>query len=154
MAITLTPVTTVPFTSDDVRMFMRDYAGNNKLLDTVQFGPAEIGKALSFAIDEWNVITPITAQDEQTIPKSILLMGTAAWLMQSESFLQLRNQATYQDGNVQNVGIDDKHLLYLQLSRGLKEEWKTTAREYKKQKNAEACYGQVGSGYRYTNRLP
>jgi hypothetical protein len=65
----------------------------------------------------------------------------------SESFLQLRNQATYQDGNISSIGVDDKHVPYLQMARALKEEWKTTAKEYKKYRNAEKGYGSLGSGY-------
>lgn len=153
MTVTLTPVTTPLVTSDDVRLFMRDYAGNNILLDQVEFGTTEISKAMEFATDEWNQMVPLTSVAIENIPKSILLLGTAAWLMQSESFLQLRNQATYNDGGVTNIGVDDKHLLYLQMSRALREEWKTTGREVKKSQNAENGYGFVGSGYRHTTRL-
>lgn len=153
MTVTLPTSTTTDVNSDDVRMFMRDYANNNLLLDQVEFGEAEVNKALEMAVDEWNAMVPITADTASNIPKSILLLGAAAWLCMSESFLQLRNQATYQDGQVQNVGVDDKHLLYIQMSRALKEEWKTTAREYKKAVNMAGGYGFVGSGYRHTTRL-
>jgi hypothetical protein len=144
MTVTLQSVSPAQVTSDKVRMFLRDYAPNNILLDQVQFTDTEIQEAVDFATDEWNSIVPLTGT---SIPKSLLLLGTAAWLSMSESFLQLRNQATYQDGNIASIGVDDKHVPYLQMARALKEEWKTTAREYKKYNNAAGGYGSLHSGY-------
>ena len=43
--------------------------------------------------------------------------------MKSESFRQLRNQATYQDGNMQPVGVDDKQALYVGMSTSLRNEF-------------------------------
>jgi len=150
MPVTLTAVTPTPVTADDVRMYMRDYAPNNILLDQVQFGHEEITKAISYMTDEWNRIPPLSNDDIEVIPKSMVTIGAAAWLMQSEAFLQLRNQASYQDGSVQGIGVDDKHMLYLQFSRALKEEWKNSAMEWKKARNVAAGFGSVGSGYRFT----
>jgi hypothetical protein len=138
---------------DDVRRFMRDYANNNILLNDVQFTPEEIDKAIEFAVDEWNVCVPISYDDASVIPKSILMLGTASWLMTSESFLQLRNQATYQDGDVVNIGVDDKHQYYLNFSLKLKEQWKETVARYKQQRNVESGYGSVSSGYRNVGRF-
>lgn len=156
MPIVATPTfnTSAPVISrDDIRMFLRDYSQNNILLDDVQFTDRELDSAMSFAVDEWNQINPISADTSASIPKSILILGTCAWLMMSESFLQVRNQATYQDGEVAPIGIDDKHQLYFQLSRNLKEEWKTRAQLVKTQKNMESGYGGLSSGYRNVGRF-
>lgn len=138
---------------DDVRGFLRDYVDNNILLDNVQFTNAELQRALDYAVDEYNVFTPVSSGDASNIPKSILILGVASWLMKSESFLQLRNQATYQDGDIQPIGIDDKHQLYLQASRALKEEWQSVARAFKQQQNLESVYGSISSGYRNVGRF-
>lgn len=152
MAIVLTPVSPTVINSDDVRTFMRDFAQNNVLLDTVQFGHEEIQKAIGYVINEWNIIPPLSSDEEETIPKAVLVLGAAAWLSMSEAMLQIRNQATYEDGNV-NIGVDDKYALYLQNSRALKEEWKNAAQEYKKARNMANGFGTLGSGYRYTNYI-
>lgn len=142
-----------PLTREDLRIFLRDFAGNNILLGDIQFTGDELTRAIQFAVDEWNVFAPMTNVGIENIPRSILILGAAAWLMQSESFLQLRNQATYQDGDVQNIGVDDKHQLYFALAQQLKAEWKDTARRYKQMQNQESCYGSLSSGYRYTGRF-
>lgn len=153
MSVTLTPSSTTTLNSEDLRLWIRDYAGNNRLLDQVEFSANEIDKAIDLAVDEYNITTPISSLTASGIPKSLLIKLGASWLIQSEAFLQLRNQATYQDGNVQNIGIDDKHLTYLQFSRALREEALTSLREYKKNLNAEGGYGNISSGYRYTTRI-
>lgn len=133
-----------------VQRFLRDYAQNNILLDNVQFEEEDIRDALKFAVAEYNALTPITVIDEDSFPNDwVLLMGIAAHLMRSESFLQLRNQATYQDGDIQNIGVDDKFTFYNQLSQQLKADWKDAARKIKQQINMESTYNSLSSGYRF-----
>lgn len=138
---------------DDIRLFLRDFSNNNILLDDVQFTDKELDSAMSFAVDEYNIINPIGSDTAASIPKSLLMLGTCAWLMMSESFLQVRNQATYQDGDVSPIGLDDKTQLYQTLARNLREDWKTRAQLVKTQKNMESGYGQLSSGYRNVGRF-
>lgn len=150
MPITGTPTTnsSAPaITRDEIRMFLRDYAQNNILLDDVQFKNEELDMAMNLAVDEYNVLTPISGASASSIPKSLLMLGTASWLMKTESFLQIRNQASYQDADIQPIGVDDKHGLYLQFSRTLKEDWLGAAKAYKQQLNLESVYGGISSGY-------
>ncbi len=156
MPVTATPTnnpTAPSITADDIRWFLRDYADNNILLDKVQFTNDEMAKAMEFAVDEYNVVTPISSDSSASIPKSLLLLGTSSWLMKSESFLQLRNQATYQDADIAPIGIDDKHQLYFALAGRLKEEWQMSVKSYKQQRNMEGTYGALSSGYRNTGRF-
>ena len=135
-------------------MMLRDYgAQSNILLDTVQFSDGELDQATQMAINEFNIMTPITGVIEGNIPVSILLLGTVSWLMMSESFLQIRNQATVQDGDIAPIGIDDKNQIYFQLAQAIKADWKSTAKMYKTQLNMEACYGQLSSGYLNVSRF-
>ena len=71
----------------------------------------------------------------------------------SESFLQARNQATVQDGDIAPIGISDKAALYSQLSKQLKDEWDELTRGVKTQNNMESAYTTLGSGYRNTSRF-
>jgi hypothetical protein len=137
-------------TSSDVVQFIRDQAELNILLDETMFTTAEINAAISLVIDQFNLFTPISNWAEDNFPnRYLLLIGVAAHLMQSEAFLQLRNQATYQDGDVQNIGIDDKFQLYMQLSKTLKAEFREDGKKLKQQQNMENGYGSLASGYRF-----
>ena len=84
----------------------------------------------------------------------MLLIGTVRFLLQSESFLQIRNQATYQDGDIAPIGIDDKQAAYAQLAQVLREsEWDELVRGIKTQNNMEGAYNSLGSGYRNVTRF-
>lgn len=152
MPVVLNPVTLPPLTKDEIRIFLRDRSDNNLLLDQVQFTDDDINTAINFAVSDWNTTTPVTDYSADIIPKAILVIGTASWLMRSESFLQIRNQATYQDGELGPIGIDDKFGAYAQLASSLRAEWAEQIKSYKISKNMESAYGNLGSGYRWTPR--
>lgn len=156
MPIVATPTTPTVVTKDQVRMFMRDYANNNILLDDVQFTDVELNNALEMTASAFNAITPQTNLTPQTFPphlKYLLLIGTTRFLLMSESFMQARNQATVQDGDIAPIGISDKAQLYSTMSKTLKEEWDELSRGVKTQNNMESAYATLGSGYRNTSRF-
>lgn len=137
-------------TTAEVRGFLRDFAGYNILLANVQFTDAEIATAMRFAISEYNAMAPITSYTDVNFPNDwLLLLGITAHLMMSETFLQLRNQASYNDGDIQSIGIDDKYPQYTKLAQDIKADWKTAAQRFKQQVNMESGYGSLSSGYRY-----
>lgn len=134
----------------DVTQFLRDYGEYNMLLDAVQFSSDDVEKAIHFAVSRYNALTPVTTTTADNFPNDwLLLIGTCSHLMGSESFLQLRNQATYRDGDVENIGVDDKFAMYQQLSASLANDWNAHAQKIKQQINMESCYGSLSSGYRY-----
>ena len=129
-------------------MFMRDRAPKNILLDDVQFTGDELNLALEMAASAFNTVTPQTNVTPSTFPhKYLLLIGTVRFLLMSESFLQVRNQATVQDGDISPIGIDDKAALYSQMAQALKAEWDELVRGVKTQNNMESAYSTLGSGY-------
>jgi hypothetical protein len=71
----------------------------------------------------------------------------ASYLIKSSAFLQIRNQATYQDGDVAPIGIDDKYPLYIQFAQVLDAEWSQLVQQIKIQNNLESAYGNLSSGY-------
>jgi hypothetical protein len=136
--------------SAEITRFLRDFSTYNILLASVQFTSDDIIDAKKFAISEFNAMTPMTNFNEATFPNDwILLLGICSHLMQSESFLQLRNQVTYQDGGVGPIGIDDKYTAYVNLKNDLKNEWATLSRAVKTQQNMESAYDSLSSGYRF-----
>lgn len=154
MPVIGTPTTPTVVTKDQVRMFMRDRADNNILLDDVQFTDDELNLALEMAASAYNCVTPQTNITPSTFPhKYLLMVGTVRFLLSSESFLQARNQATYQDGDIAPIGVDDKAALYSQMAQSLKAEWDELARGIKTQNNMESAYGSLGSGYRNVTRF-
>jgi hypothetical protein len=153
MPVVGTPTTPIVISRDQVRMFMRDRADRNILLDDVQFTDAELNLAIEMAVEAFNAITPRSAFIASTFPNPyILLIGTVRFLLSSESFLQIRNQATYQDSDVAPIGLSDKASAYAQLAQQLKAEWDELSRGLKSQLNMEGAYNQLGSGYRFVAR--
>jgi hypothetical protein len=162
MPVVATPATPSVVTQDEIRMWLRDYAlghlsggQGNIILDDVQFKPEELTFATKMAVSNFNAITPISSYltDGSNFPNEyLLLLGTARFLMVSESFHQLRNQANAQDGDIAPTGIYDKAQAYLALAQALKAEWDQLTRQMKNQFNMEAAYGHIGSGYKNVGR--
>ena len=156
MTVQGTPVPST-LTTSDIRQFLRDYAGNNNLLANVEFSDSDIERAVSFVLSEYDILPPpIGAIAEDTINRSILLRGVCAYLLRSESFLQLRNQATFQAEGLPRIGVDDKTGLYQGLADQLNAEWRAAATGVKQRQNMEDGFNHISSEYRnigkYTGR--
>jgi len=135
-------------TVGQVTRFLRDFPSYNILLADVQFSDEDVDEAMSFAIDEYNGMTPVTLYTPENFPnRYLLLIGTCKHLMRSESFLQLRNQLTYQDGDVASIGVDDKFAAYTNIHNDLNAKWTEMGRAIKTQMNMEQGYGRLSSGY-------
>jgi len=155
MPVVATPTTPIIVSTDQIRRFMRDYPNNNILLDDVEFTQDDINQGVEMVTSKYNAVTPQTMLLSSSWPahlQYVLLLGVAAYLIKSNAFLQLRNQATYQDGDIAPIGIDDKYTLYLQFASTLQAEWDGLVREIKTQNNLEAVYGGFSSGYRNVGR--
>ncbi len=155
MPVVGTPSTPVILTVDQVRRFMRDRADYNILFDKVEYTIDDINQGVEMVTSRYNAITPQTNMTPQTWPNHlqyVLLLGVAAYLIRTTAFLQLRNQATYQDGDIAPVGVDDKYPLYLQFMQVLDAEWQTLVQNIKIQNNLESMYGSLSSGYRNVSR--
>jgi hypothetical protein len=157
MAVTATPLNAAPDEYDEfkacVRMLLRDYASNNIVLDTVQFTDTEFDRCVRMAVSEFNSTSPQTSMEWRQIPEHILFLGTARYLMLSESFLQIRNQVSVQTDGLGAVGLDDKYALYSQCERSLNGEFKSLVRQYKNELNMRAAFGGLSSGYLYVSRF-
>ncbi len=157
MPVVGTPTPPAVVSEDEIRMWLRDYAlghltggQGNLLLDDVQFTRDELTFAVKMAVSNFNAITPISGfvTDGSNFPNEyLLLLGTARFLMVSETFHQLRNQVNVQDGDIAPSGIYDKAQAYLGLAQALKAEWDLLTRQMKNQFNMESAYSYLGSGY-------
>ncbi len=155
MPVVATPATPVILTVDQVRRFMRDYPNRNILLDEVEFDQDDVNQGIEMVTSAYNSITPLGGISAQSWPPDfqyLLLLGITWYLLKSGAFLQLRNQATYQDGDIAPIGIDDKFSLYMQYWQTLFAEWQGMVKEAKIQLNLESTYGSLSSGYRNVSR--
>lgn len=149
--IIITPTLTV----DHVRRFLQDYPNLNIITGEVQFTQAEINQAMEMVTSRYNSMTPQTLLLPEQWPPHMqypMLQAITAYLMRSASFLQLRNQVTYQDGDIAPIGVDDKFPLYAQLARELEDSAMQTLQQIKIQNNLNGMYGSLSSGYAYTGR--
>lgn len=145
---------------DDIRGFMRDVAGQvpgtgveNTLFDLPEFSDADINRALKYTVARFNVMTPPSNDAQENINIWLLLIGVSEFLVTSEAFRQQRNQVTYQDGDIQPIGLDDKQQMYLAMAALLKAEFEEKSKSWKISRNMESAYGSLGSGYRAVSRF-
>lgn len=160
MPVNATPVTTQIISQDDIRMFLRDVAGQvpgtgvtNIMFDLPEFSDADIQRAIKFTTARFNVMTPPSSDAVDSVNAWLMLIGVSEFLMTSEAFRQNRNQVTYQDGDIQPIGLDDKTQQYLAIAERLKQEFEEKAKAFKISRNMESCYGSLGSGYRSVSRF-
>jgi len=161
MPVIGTPVQGLALTRDDIRRWLRDFPPGavpgtgvvSALLDGVEFSDADVEAGVRGAVDRYNVMTPISHNTSAQIPRFLLLYGAAAHLMMSESFRQLRNQASAAAAGVTPTGIDDKAPAYRAFAEFLWTQFDTLLRGVKTQRNMEAMYGGLASGYAYTSRM-
>lgn len=150
----LIPTNKKPLTVEDIRMFLRDLPAKNPLLlEQLEFEDKDLERAMQFALDKYNAMTPQTSvPDPSYLNRWVLMTGTCSILLRSEGLRQLRNQLITQDGNIAPVGLDEKQALYLQWADNLQAEFDGLSRQIKTQNNMEACYDGLSSGYRYVGR--
>lgn len=160
MPVIATPTTPAIVTLDDIRMFLRDVAGQvpgtgveNILFDLPEFSDADLERAVRFTVARYNVVAPISYDTVEGVNPWILLIGASEFLMRSEAFRQVRNDIPLQDGDVQSPGIDAKMQQYLAIASTLKEEFEEKAKNFKVTRNLDAAFGSLGSGYRAVSRF-
>jgi hypothetical protein len=132
-------------TPDDVREFMRDFPDRNILVDGVEFEDKDIERAIRMTIDMGNAIARPTSYTETTFPnRYVLQMGVCSYLLKSEGLRQLRNEAMYQDGNIQPVGLDNKQQAYAALAMQYLQEFTQMLTAIKVQQNLTS-FGSMSS---------
>jgi len=132
-------------TPDDVRNFMRDFPDRNILVDGVEFEDADIERALRMTISMGNAIARPTGYTVTDFPNDyVLQMGVCSYLLKSEGLRQLRNEAMYQDGNIQPVGLDNKQQAYAALASQYLQEFTQLLTAIKIQQNMSS-FGRMGS---------
>ena len=99
---------------DKIKDFIQDKADKNILLDYVeQFEEELVEMIVPMVYEEAKIFYPAIAAQPERLPDTIMIYGVIAKLMESESFLQLRNEVQYSDSN-SNVNLSSKSDRYQQ----------------------------------------
>jgi hypothetical protein len=138
-----------PLTVDEVRAYVSDYAPNNYLIEGEEFSDTFITLCMTLAVDDYNIITPISRTQLENFPsKSILLLGTCAQMYRGKSLQFARNQLQYSDGGLQ-VAIEERAELYSSLASSFNQQFRQSAQAFKIQNNMESGWGGISSDEAY-----
>lgn len=126
----------------DLRTSLRDLAGDNELLDGVDFDDTELAAAISWVVDVWNGIQPTSMlrYSTQTFPyRAQWLRGATIYLFEVAAEHYVRNSLPYQARG--GLAGDDKakYPPYLQRAAAYRAEWL-------KDLNDQKIYDSVAAG--------
>ncbi len=133
-----------------VRVFLRDQAEFNALLDGQETGDSLIGLAADLAADDWNATPPFVGEvTVETHPsRYILFLGTLIQVLRSSGILQSRNNLNYSDGGL-TVATSDKAPQYMAWINQWMNEYERKKRSNKISRNAGSAYGGISSEYMF-----
>ncbi len=107
--------------ADSIREYMKDIPELNLLHDGMeQFDDDIVEIAIKLGKQDVEIHAPAVAFSARGIPDSIMYHAVIARLLESEAFLELRNQLQYQDNNMSSVPMSAKQQNYTQMSMAIK----------------------------------
>jgi hypothetical protein len=141
-------------TSEEVRLFLQDREELNPLLLGIRFTPEMIEQAMINTVDYYNLMNPPlgTMYSIESFPyRSLLLLGTAAYLLRSGAINEAANQLTYSADGIQ-VNDKDKAQIFMSLAQNLQQDFKELGQQIKMNQNIAQIYGVKHSEYIYRRR--
>jgi len=142
-------------TAEEVRLFLQDRQELNPLLLGVRFTPEMIEQAMINTVDYYNLMNPPTGimHSIESFPyRSLLLLGTAAYLLRSGSINEAANSLSYAADGVQ-INDKDKAQIFMSLSQALQQDFKELGQQIKMNHNIAQIYGVKHSEYIYRRRF-
>jgi hypothetical protein len=141
-------------TSEEVRLFLQDRQELNPLILGVRFTSEMIEQAMINTVDYYNLMNPPTGMyTVETFPyRSLLLLGSAAYLLRSGAINEAANNLSYAADGVQ-INDKDKAQIFMSLAQNLQEEFKELGQQIKINHNISQIYGTVHSEYIYRRRF-
>jgi len=130
-------------------MFLLDKAELNPLLLGVRFTTDMIERAMVNMVDSFNLMNPPTNihYTVENFPfRSVLLLGTSAYLLRSAAINEANNELSYSANGV-TVNDKDKAQTFLGISGQLMGEFKEMAQNLKLNQNISQVYGVKFSEY-------
>ena len=137
----------------ETRIFLKDFAGTNKLLLEEEHKDGDIARALRRTISEFNKTAPplstvYSRLEDLPLSEETVIKMTVYKLLLSESLKRSRNDLTYSDGNL-TINDDNKAQMYLQIANILKAEYLKEMKDVKLCLNVNA--GMMGNNSVYEN---
>ena len=134
---------------DMVKEYIKDKPELNLLYDNLeQFGEDLTDIIIPMTYSEAAILAPSVALDKNKVPDVIILHGVIARLLESESFLELRNQVQYQDNNMSSMPLSAKQQQYTQLSQMMRQYFTQLLNAY-----STASFYNTAWGYSISNSL-
>lgn len=142
-----------PPTLAEVRLSVRDHPGANRLLGDYEFDPAEVGFALTSAVQTYNnEFPPLPHQYRLTtinFPgcwRRQLLTGTLAYLFETARAYHRRGHLPYSAGG---MSFDDlaKEKDYAAAADQCRQEYVRWVKTQRAKISMDAAWGSLGSGY-------
>lgn len=133
---------------DEIRLYIKDFAEDNRLLDGEEFTDIEIKLGMDLAISEYNMMPPGSSVNRVTFPnKALLMSGTLYKLFAGRAALLSRNTMNYSDGGI-SVPVEERAQLYTSLASMYQNDFVNGARMLKTAYNLEVLgWGGVRSDY-------
>ena len=129
-------------TSEEIRMFMQDRAELNTLTLGIRFTPEMIEQAMINTVDYYNLMNPPLGHMHslEDFPyRSLLLLGTASYLLRSGAINEAANQLTYAADGVQ-VNDKDKAQIFMSLANAFQQDFKELGQQIKMNQNIAQVY--------------
>lgn len=145
---------TAIITPEEVRLFLQDRAELNTLTLGIRFTPEMIEQAMINTVDYYNLMNPPTGvmYSVETFPfRSLLLLGTASYLLRSGAINEAANSLSYAADGIQ-VNDKDKAQVFMSLSQAMQQDFKELGQQIKMNQNIGQIYGVKHSEYIYRRR--
>lgn len=135
--------------TDMIKEYIKDKPELNILYDNMeQFSDDLMDVIIPMTYQEARILAPAIASELNKIPDVIILHGVIARLLESESFLELRNQVQYQDNNMSSMPLSAKQAQYTQLSQMMRQYFTQLLSAY-----ATASFYNTGWGYTVSSSM-
>ena len=133
--------------ADSIREYMKDVPSLNLLHDgMIQFDDDIVDVAIKLAKQDVQIHAPAVAFSARGVPDSIMYHAVIARLLESEAFLELRNQLQYQDNNMSSVPMSSKQMNYSQLAQAMKATYEEALDKMAKANFINSAWGTSWSG--------
>jgi len=131
---------------DKIREFLQDYPALNILKDNIeQFKDELIETTIPMVVQEAITKKPAIKGYISKIPEVVWMYGIIAKLLQSESFVQLRNSISVADNNTPGAQLFGKHGDYLQVSNMFQQQFEMMLDNLAKKLWYEGLWGSTSS---------
>lgn len=139
-----------PPTLGEIRLHMRDTAGENSLLDEIEFSDSEIIYAITRPLEEWNDSPPIIPPRMTCSNFPYRYQWKNAIIAELLTFAAHHYRRNKLIGAAAGVEINDKDKdnPYLQVAMAMRQEWRTWLKDAKVSLNCRRAFGAVQSTYR------